>query len=337
MSHNPSLLSSSAGVSISRFIYQKEPAKASGELSQILRDIVFGIKMVRAEISKGSLLNLLGSAHTRNVHGEEQQKLDQRANECFQQAMLNEGKIAAIASEENTDLVLLNNPDGKYVMAMDPLDGSGNIDVNGCVGTIFSIYKRLSPLHTPVNEADVLQEGEKQVLAGYVLYGPSTLLVFGTPHTGVNGFTYDEPRGEFFLSHPALRIPPTGTMYSINEGLYHLMTEKAGDALRAFLDHGRKKGWTARYTGALVADFHRNLLKGGVYVYPKTQRDPHGKLRLVYECNPMAMLAELAGGAATDHTGQRILTQKPTQLHQRIAFYVGQKELLKQTLHIPAS
>ena len=228
-----------------------------------------------------------------------------------------------MVSEESEDFVDLNNS-GKYVIAIDPLDGSSNIDVNVSIGTIFSIYRRKSAPGTPIRREDIMQKGSEQVAAGYILYGSSTMLVYTTGH-GVHGFTYETSLGEYFLSHPDMQIPPEGKTYSVNEGLYNSFDEP----MKQYLQYCKDSCYTARYIGSLVADFHRNLLKGGIYIYPATQRSPKGKLRLIYECNALAFLAEQAGGKATDgHC--RILDIQPESLHQRTPFYVGSKEMVEK-------
>jgi len=231
------------------------------------------------------------------------------------------GEACAVISEESETYVDLNN-DGKYVIAIDPLDGSSNIDVNVSIGTIFSIYRRKSPIGKPISEADILQKGEEQVAAGYILYGSSTMLVFTTGF-GVNGFTYEPSLGEYVLSHPHMEIPRDGKIYSINEG----SANSFSDPVKRYIQYCKDNSYTARYIGSLVADFHRNLLKGGIYIYPATAKDPKGKLRLMYECNALAFIAEQAGGKGTDGKG-RIMEIQPTSLHQRTPFYVGSENMV---------
>jgi fructose-1,6-bisphosphatase I len=233
------------------------------------------------------------------------------------------GEACAIISEESESYLDLNN-DGKYVIAIDPLDGSSNIDVNVSIGTIFSIYRRKSKPGTSIQDEDILQKGSEQVAAGYILYGSSTMLVYTTGH-GVNGFTYEPTLGEYFLSHPDLNQPADGKIFSINEGSYNSFAQPVKD----YLKHCKEKNFTGRYIGSLVADFHRNLLKGGIYIYPATSKDPHGKLRLMYECNALAYIAEQAGGKASDGK-QRVLDIQPTSLHQRTPFYVGSKHMVEK-------
>ena len=308
---------------------QKDFPGSTGEFSKILSAIRLASKIVSQQINKAGLLNdILGAAESENVQGEQQQKLDIYANNQFIKALKKREVICGIASEENDDFIELNQ-DGNYIVAMDPLDGSSNIDVNVSVGTIFSIYKRVSPAGSPVTQKDFLQKGTEQLAAGYVIYGSSTMLVY-TTGKGVNGFTYDPGIGVFVLSHPNLQFPNKGKIYSINEG--NLLNCSAGIQnyvkYAQTIDKASNRPFTARYIGSLVADFHRNLIKGGIYIYPSTQTAPNGKLRLLYECNPMGFIAEQAGGLASD--GQsRILDIEPTDLHQRVPFYTGVKNMVE--------
>ena len=233
------------------------------------------------------------------------------------------GEVCALVSEESESFVDLNN-EGRYVIAIDPLDGSSNIDVNVSIGTIFSIYRRKSPAGTPIQTSDILQKGREQVAAGYVLYGSSTMLVYTTGH-GVNGFTYEPSLGEYFLSHPNMKIPEDGRIYSVNEGSANSFSQPVKD----YLQYCKDKNYTARYIGSLVADFHRNLLKGGIYIYPATAKDPNGKLRLMYECNALAYIVEQAGGKASNGK-DRILDIALNDLHQRTAFYVGSRNMVEK-------
>ncbi len=282
---------STGSVNLNRFVHQNTPAGASGEFTQVLLDIVFGIKAIRKQTAQGALLNI-GSTNDFNIHGEQQQQLDQIAHTVFKEAMTEQsGQVAAIVSEEDEGIIDTHNQSGKYIVAIDPLDGSGNIAVNGGIGTIFSVYQRLSKVGSAVNEADILQAGHTQVLAGYALYGPSTLLVYGTEATGVQGFTYDPAYGDFFLTHSNMRFPEPPTICSINAAL----VPQSNPSTQAFL---QQTTLNARYAGAFVMDFHRILCKGGIFIYPSTTRHPKGKLRLLYEANPMAMLSKWAGGLA---------------------------------------
>jgi fructose-1,6-bisphosphatase I len=315
------------GTTLDRFIKSKEEEfqYASGELSQLLRDIALAGKVVNREINKAGLINIVGAIGTQNIQGEDQQKLDVLANIRFTRALTKGGEACAVVSEEDEEIVDLNN-DGKYVIAIDPLDGSSNIDVNVSIGTIFSIYRRISPAGSPIQEIDVLQKGEEQVAAGYLLYGSSTMLVYTTGH-GVNGFTYEPSLGEYFLSHTNMCIPDDGKIYSINEGLYNSFPE----SVKQYITYCKDNSYSGRYIGSLVADFHRNLLKGGIYIYPQTSKDTNGKLRLMYECNALAFIIEQAGGMAS--TGkERILSLQPTELHQRVPFFVGSKKMVEKAM-----
>ncbi|AEV32676.1 class 1 fructose-bisphosphatase [Owenweeksia hongkongensis] len=310
---------------------QKDFPYAKGELSALLSSIRLAGKMVNQEINKAGLAEILGKFGSDNVQGEEQMKLDVLANDLFISTLRSRGEICGIASEEMEDYVSFDediHKDAKYVVLIDPLDGSSNIDVNVTVGTIFSIYRRISEPGTPVTLEDFLQPGNKQVAAGYLAYGTSTMLVFTTGN-GVNGFTYDPGIGSFFLSHPKMQIPEDGKIYSINEGNYVHFPEGVKKYIKwcQELDPATNRPLTSRYIGSLVADFHRNLLKGGVYIYPKGTTAPKGKLRLLYECNPMAYLMEQAGGAASDGY-TRIMDLDPTELHERVPFFCGSKTMV---------
>jgi fructose-1,6-bisphosphatase I len=313
------------GSALDRFIKinQEQFAYASGELSQLLRDIALASKVVNREVNKAGLIDIMGSVGSLNTAGDQQQKLDVLANIRFSRALTKGGEACALISEEAETYTDLNN-DGKYVIAIDPLDGSSNIDVNVSIGTIFSIYRRKSKIGTPIQEEDILQKGSEQVAAGYILYGSSTMLVY-TAGFGVNGFTYEPSLGEYFLSHPDMKIPVDGKIYSVNEGSYNSFEKPVKD----YLSFCKEKNYTGRYIGSLVADFHRNLLKGGIYIYPATAKDPLGKLRLMYECNALAMIAEQAGGMATDGKN-RVLDIKPKTLHERVPFYVGSKNMVEK-------
>lgn len=313
------------GTVLDRFIKKKQDEFqfATGELSQLLRDIALAGKVVNREINKAGLINIAGAIGTQNVQGEDQQKLDVLANIRFIRALTKGGEACAIVSEEDEEIVDLQN-NGKYVIAIDPLDGSSNIDVNVSIGTIFSIYRRLSPVGSPIEEADVLQKGIEQVASGYLLYGSSTMLVYTTGH-GVNGFTFEPSLGEYFLSHPDMSIPETGKIYSINDGSYHSFTEP----VKKYIEHCRDSNYSARYIGSLVADFHRNMLKGGIYIYPATNSNPNGKIRLLYECNALAFIIEQAGGKASTGT-QRVMEVSPTQLHQRVPIFIGSKSMVEK-------
>lgn len=328
--NSPSIESSriaqSIGMTLDRFIKnnQSQFLYATGELSQLLRDIALASKVVNREVNKAGLIDIMGAMGSTNMAGDQQQKLDVLANIRFTRALAKGGEVAALISEESDSYVDLNN-DGKYVIAIDPLDGSSNIDVNVSIGTIFSVYRRKSSAGFKIREEDVLQKGSEQVAAGYILYGSSTMLVYTTGH-GVNGFTYEPSLGEYFLSHPDMHIPEDGKIYSINEGSANSFEQPVKD----YIQFCKDKSFTARYIGSLVADFHRNILKGGIYIYPPTAKDPKGKLRLMYECNALAFIAEQAGGLATDGKGGRILDLKPMELHQRTPFFVGSKMMVNK-------
>lgn len=322
-----SKIAHSIGIALDRFIKnnQDQFPYASGELSQLLRDIALASKVVNREVNKAGLIDIMGPLGSQNNAGDEQQKLDVLANIRFTRALAKGGEACAIISEESESYVDLNNH-GKYVIAIDPLDGSSNIDVNVSIGTIFSIYRRKTEEGTPIKEEDILQKGDEQVAAGYILYGSSTMLVYTTGF-GVNGFTYEHSLGEYFLSHPNMRTPPTGKVYSVNEGAALHFPE----GLQKYLLVCKQNRYTARYIGSLVADFHRNMLKGGIYIYPQTDRDPQGKLRLMYECNALAFIAEQSGGMATNGKS-RILDIHPRDLHERTPFYVGSREMVEQAM-----
>ncbi|WP_119468220.1 class 1 fructose-bisphosphatase [Vibrio cholerae] len=317
---------------LGEFIVEKQHdfPHASGELSSLLASIRLAAKIVNREINKAGLADIIGASGNDNIQGEEQQKLDLYANEKFKAALEARDQVCGVASEEEDEAVAFSkelNKNAKYVVLMDPLDGSSNIDVNVSVGTIFSIYRRVSPVGTPPTQEDFLQPGNKQVAAGYVIYGSSTMLVYTTGN-GVNGFTYDPSLGTFYLSHENMRIPENGKIYSINEGNYIRFPTGVKKYIKFCQENVPEEGrpYTSRYIGSLVADFHRNLLKGGIYLYPSTQSHPNGKLRLLYECNPMAFLIEQAGGLASDGA-RRIMDIKPTELHQRVPFFVGAKNM----------
>jgi fructose-1,6-bisphosphatase I len=314
------------GVTLDRYIMRQQSAFpfATGELSQLLRDVALAGKIVNREINRGGLVDITGAMGNQNVQGEAQQKLDVIANIRFIRALKNGGEACAIISEEEEDIIYTGNDHARYVVAMDPLDGSSNIDVNVSVGTIFSIYRRVSPVGTRATLEDFLQGGSKQVAAGYILYGSSTMLVY-TTGSGVSGFTYDHSLGEFFLSHPEMVSPPQGGIYSCNEGNIGQFPAPVQQYLEALRDRGH----TARYIGSLVADFHRNLLKGGIYLYPPLPKAPEGKLRLLYECYPLAFLIEQAGGKACAGES-RILDIPPTSLHQRSPLYIGSADMVAE-------
>ncbi|AJR10023.1 class 1 fructose-bisphosphatase [Photobacterium gaetbulicola] len=320
---------------LGEFIVEKQNdfPHASGELSSLLSSLKLAAKIVNREINKAGLADITGSFGDENVQGEEQQKLDVYANDKFKAALEARDQVCGVASEEEDEAVTFNkelNRNAKYVVLMDPLDGSSNIDVNVSVGTIFSIYRRVSPVGTPPTQEDFLQPGNQQVAAGYIIYGSSTMLVYTTGN-GVHGFTYDPSLGLFCLSHENLQTPEDGRIYSINEGNYFRFPMGVKKYIKYCQENVPEddRPYTSRYIGSLVSDFHRNLLKGGIYLYPSTATHPTGKLRLLYECNPMAFLIEQAGGKASDGE-QRIMDIKPTELHQRVPFFVGSTNMVNK-------
>jgi len=312
--------------------HQKDYPEASGELSALFSAIKLAAKVIHREINKAGLVNIAGLSGDENVQGEQQMKLDVLANDTFKAALAARGVVCGIASEEEDHYVLLDdglNKNSKYIVMMDPVDGSSNIDVNVSVGTIFSVYRRRSPVGTKVSDEDFFQPGTEQVAAGYVIYGSSTMLVYSTGH-GVNGFTYDPTLGVFCLSHPNMQTPELGVIYSINEGNYVHFPEGVKKYIKycQVEDDASSRPYTSRYIGSLVSDIHRNLIYGGIYLYPSSARYPNGKLRLLYECNPIAFLVEQAGGRAICKEGQRVLELKPTSLHQRVPFFAGSKAMV---------
>jgi len=318
---------------LGQFIIEKQLdfPYAKGELSRLLRDIGIASKIVNREVNKAGLVDILGDAGTTNIQGEGQKKLDIYANEQFIAALTSGGECCIVATEEEDEFVPIDSPvskNAKYIVCIDPLDGSSNIDVNVAVGTIFSIYRRKS-IDGNATLADVLQKGTDQVAAGYIIYGSSTMLVY-TTGKGVNGFTLDPSIGEFCLSHPNMKIPEDGIIYSINEGNYVHFPEGVKKYLKyaQVEDLATNRPYTSRYIGSMVADIHRNLIKGGIYLYPTTAASPNGKLRLLYECNPMAFIIEQAGGIASDGLN-RILDIVPTELHQRTSIIIGSPKMVK--------
>lgn len=311
---------------------QKDFPYSSGELSRLINSIRLAAKVVNHEVNKAGLVDILGAFGETNVQGEQQQKLDVFANEAFIKTLTNREIVCGIASEENDDFITIegrnNSHDNKYVVLIDPLDGSSNIDVNVSVGTIFSIYRRVTPPGTPVTLEDFLQPGNQQVAAGYIVYGTSTMLVYTTGH-GVNGFTLNPAIGTYYLSHPNMCIPEDGTIYSINEGNYIHFPQGVKDYIKYCQAEEENRPYTSRYIGSLVSDVHRNILKGGIYIYPTTSSAPNGKLRLLYECNPMAFIAEQAGGKASNGF-QRVMDIQPTELHQRVPFFCGSKNMVEK-------
>lgn len=311
----------------------REFPQATGQLSGLLRDIGLAAKRVNVEVNKAGLVDILGDTGSVNVQGEEVKKMDEFANDQFVGVLRQGISCAGIASEELDDIVVFNDEvsnNSKYICMFDPLDGSSNIDVNVSIGTIFGIYKRVTEIGQKAELKDFLQPGNRQVAAGYIIYGSSTILVYATKR-GVNGFTLDPSIGEFSLSHPDIKCPESGKMYSVNHGNFFQFS----DDVKQYIDLCQKKDkasggpYTQRYTGSMVADVHRNLLKGGIFMYPGTFKKPGGKLRLLYECNPFAYIVESAGGKATDGK-QRILDIEPKELHQRSPFYIGSIKMMEE-------
>lgn len=304
----------------------------SGELSRLINSIRLAAKVVNHEVNKAGLVDIIGVAGETNAQGEDQQKLDVYANELFIQTLTNRNIVCGIASEEEDDFISINSQDennqNKYVVMIDPLDGSSNIDVNVSVGTIFSIYRRVTPVGTPVTLDDFLQKGDLQVAAGYVIYGTSTMLVY-TTGDGVNGFTLNPAIGTFYLSHPNMQFPEAGKIYSVNEGNYIHFPQGIKDYIKYCQLEEGDRPYTSRYIGSLVSDFHRNMIKGGIYMYPESSKYPNGKLRLLYECNPMAFLAEQANGKASNGFN-RIMEIEPTKLHQRVPFICGSRTMVEK-------
>ncbi|NCP21655.1 MAG: class 1 fructose-bisphosphatase [Flavobacteriales bacterium CG_4_9_14_0_2_um_filter_35_242] len=317
---------------------QEDFKYSSGELSRLINSIRLAAKVVNHEVNKAGLVDILGSAGVSNVQGEAQQKLDVYANEVFKQTLVNREIVCGITTEEEENFIRIEgrnkSHDNKYVLLMDPLDGSSNIDVNVSVGTIFSIYRRITPIGTPVQLEDFLQPGTQQVAAGYVIYGTSTMLVYSTGN-GVNGFTLNPAIGVFYLSHPNMKFPNNGGIYSINEGYYIHFPQGVKDYLKFCQEEVEDRPYSGRYIGSLVSDFHRNMIKGGIYIYPTSSKAPEGKLRLLYECNPMAYIAEQAGGKASDGYN-RILELKPSHLHQRVPFFCGSTKMVEDAEHFMA-
>ena len=304
---------------------------SSGELSRLINSIRLAAKVVNYEVNKAGLVDILGTAGDINVQGESQQKLDVYANDKFIQMLTNRNIVCGIASEEEDNFIAINSNDknhqNKYIVLIDPLDGSSNIDVNVSVGTIFSVYRRVTDVGTAVTLDDFLQKGSEQVAAGYIIYGTSTMLVY-TTGDGVNGFTLNPAIGTFYLSHPNMQFPINGRIYSVNEGNYIHFPQGIKDYIKYCQMEEGYRPYTSRYIGSLVSDFHRNMIKGGIYLYPKSSKNSAGKLRLLYECNPMAFLAEQANGKATNGV-QRILDIQPTELHQRVPFICGSTNMVE--------
>ena len=317
---------------LGEFIIENQEAfpYSSGELSRLIRSLRLAAKVVNHEVNKAGLVDILGLHGDTNIQGEDQQKLDVYANETFIQTLINREIVCGIASEENDDFITIsgknNDNKNKYVVLMDPLDGSSNIDVNVSVGTIFSVYRRVTPIGTPVTSEDFLQPGNKQVAAGYIIYGTSTMLVY-TTGCGVNGFTLNPALGSWYLSHPDMKFPENGRIYSMNEGNYVHFPEGVKKYIKYCQEEKDDRPHTSRYIGSMVSDIHRNMIKGGIFIYPKSSKANNGKLRLLYECNPMAFIVEQAGGKATDGFN-RIMDIQPKELHERAPFFCGSKNMV---------
>lgn len=307
--------------------------KATGELAGLLRDIGLASKRINVEVNKAGLVDILGDTGGINVQGEEVKKLDEFANNQLSRVLQHGISCAGIASEELDEVVLFDNEisrNSKYICMFDPLDGSGNIDVNVSIGTIFSVYRRITQTGTPLTLDDYLQPGIRQVAAGYIIYGSSTILVYATKR-GVNGFTLDQSIGEFCLSHPDIRCPENGRIYSVNHGNYLQFSEGVKKYIACCQEKNETNGgpYTQRYIGSMVSDVHRNLIKGGIFMYPGTINKPKGKLRLLYECNPLAYIVERAGGKAIDGS-RRILEKQPSELHERTSFFAGSSNMVAE-------
>ena len=305
---------------------------SSGELSSLINSIRLAAKVVNHEVNKAGLVDIIGPTGDENIQSEKQQKLDVYANEKFINTLVNRNIVCGIASEEEQTFISINSNDknnqNKYVVLIDPLDGSSNIDVNVSVGTIFSIYRRKSKIGTEVSIEDFLQSGRFQVAAGYIIYGTSTML-FYTTGNGVNGFTLNPAIGTFYHSHSNIQIPKNGNIYSINEGNYLQFPDYVKKYIKFCQEEEDERPFTSRYIGSLVSDFHRNMIKGGIFLYPQTAKNPNGKLRLLYECNPIAFICEQAGGLAINGE-KNILDIEPKELHQRTPFYCGSEKMIQQ-------
>ncbi len=313
----------------------REFPNSTGELSALLRDIGLACKLINKQVNKAGLVDILGKHGATNIQGEEQMKLDIYADQMLINVLQNSSDCAGVASEENDEVICFDDEysvNSKYVVLFDPLDGSSNIDVNASIGTIFAIYRRKSQLGKPCTEADFLQAGNQLMASGYVIYGSSTMLVYATK-LGVNGFTLEPSIGEFCLSHPKMKCKEDGKIYSLNQG----NTNKYSDGMRAYLDYcmdenkEESRPYSHRYIGSMVADMHRTLIKGGIFVYPGDSKNRNGKLRLLYECNPMSFIMEAAGGVSSTGS-ERVLDVVPQELHQRVPIFVGSKNMVNKAL-----
>jgi len=320
-------------------LHQRESPMATGRFTRLLNELILAAKIISREVNKAGLVDVLGFTGETNVQGEEVFKLDEYANRVMIHRLERAGVLCAMASEENADLIEIPSafPVGEYILIFDPLDGSSNIEGNVSIGTIFSIYRRKSPEGKSVTMVDVLQKGSDQVAAGYFVYGSSTMMVYTTGR-GAYGFTLDPSVGEFLLSHPEIKIPERGKIYSVNESYWNHWDASTRQVVSYFKspDNDRGQPYNMRYIGSLVADFHRNLLSGGVFMYPADNRDPkkpRGKLRLMCEAAPLAMIVEAAGGMATDGK-MRILDIEPQELHQRVPLFIGSKKDVEKIIEI---
>jgi fructose-1,6-bisphosphatase I len=319
---------SNLGPSLGQFLKEEQQKfrKVPEELLCIFAAIIAASKVINEVVRKLGLMNIIGAQGTYNSSNEAQQKLDMLAHHCFLDALAETGEVCALLSEEEEGIIPLPNKSGKYIVALDPLDGSPNIDVNAPIGTIFSVYQRCSHQSLLVQQEDILQKGSEQLAAGYILYGTSTMFVYTVRH-GVHSFTYHPAADDFFLAHETMQLPKSGQYYAINDGYF--------DAFPSYVQHYiqqcRRHEYSARYMGALIADFHRHLIQGGIYLYPSTKKHPAGKLRLVLECNALALIAEEAGGTASNGQ-QSILSLLPQAIHQRVPLYIGSTEMVKNLL-----
>lgn len=327
MKKETSNITADARLSLAHFLKEEQQATDFPKaLPRILQAITSAGKTVNEIVRKIDLAGILGTQGGHNPSGDVQQKLDVMAHNCFVQALAATGEVCAMISEEQAGIIAFTNSRGNYVVALDPLDGSPNIDVNAAVGTIFSVYQRRSPQTTPVQTTDVLQKGNEQLAAGYILYGASTMLVYTAGH-GVHGFTYDPTIGAFLLAYQAMQIPEDGQNYAINDGYFDTFPSY----VQYYVQQCRRNSYAARYMGALIADFHRHLIKGGIYLYPPTHKNPEGKLRLTLECNALAFIAKQAGGIASNGQ-QPILSIQPQAIHQRVPLYIGSKHMVQNLL-----
>lgn len=318
------------GLSLDQFLQEEQQqfADIPKALPRILHAIAAAGKVINEVVRRLDLADIIGSQGACNVSGDAQQKLDMMAHNCFMRMLEATGEVCAVISEEAEDVLTFTNSGGNYIIALDPLDGSPNIDVNAAIGTIFSVYQRRSSQSTLVHQTDVLQKGNKQLASGYILYGTSTMLIY-TACRGVHGFTYEPSMGAFFLVHKAMQMPKNGQTYAINDGHFNIFPSY----VQRYVEQCRRHNHAARYMGALVADFHRHLVQGGIYLYPPTRKNPEGKLRLMLECNALALIAEQAGGAASNGQ-QAILAIQPEAIHQRVPLYIGSTNMLQRLLAV---